>query len=216
MERGPYILDLDGTLMPTHDLDNRCYWLAVDDVFQTGPEPRDLHGFHRVTDDGILDEWSGRTLERQLTTEERDAIKQRFLVRLEQAAEDEPEAFRPFPGVVDWLASQAPGSLAIATGGWRHTATFKLFVAGLDRFALPLASSDEAPTRTGIMLTAQRQLAPDRQLATPTYLGDGAWDLAACRDLAWNFIGIARGNRARALHRAGAEQVIEDFLPLLP
>ena len=36
MNAGPYILDLDGTLLPTHDLDNRCYWLAVDDLFSTG------------------------------------------------------------------------------------------------------------------------------------------------------------------------------------
>ena len=216
MERGPHILDLDGTLMPTHDLDNRCYWLAVDDLFQTGPEPRDLHGFQRVTDDGILDEWGERTLDRHLTAEEREAIKQRFLERLEEAAENEPEAFRPFPGVMDWLAAQAPGSLAIATGGWRHTAAFKLAVAGLDRLDLPLSGSDDAPTRTGIMLAAQGQLAPDRQQATPTYFGDGAWDLAASRELAWHFIGVARGDRAEALVRAGAEQVIEDFLPLLP
>jgi phosphoglycolate phosphatase-like HAD superfamily hydrolase len=216
MEPGPFILDLDGTLMPTHDLDNRCYWRAVDDVFSTGAEPQDLHGFRRVTDDGILDEWSERALGRRPAPEERQALRQRFLERVQQAATEEPEAFKPFPGVVDWLAARTPGLVAIATGGWRHTAAFKLAVAGLDRFALPLAGSDDAPTRTGIMRAAHRRLAPGLWEATPTYLGDGAWDLAASRELAWEFIGIASGARARALARAGAERVIEDFRPLLP
>ena len=215
MDPGPCILDLDGTLMPTHDLDNRCYWLAVDDLFSPGAEPLDLHGFRRVTDDGILDEWSGRRLGRRLTLEERQAVRQRFLERLEQAAAEEPEAFEPFPGVIDWLEARRPGAVAIATGGWRHTAAFKLAVAGLDRFALPLAGSDDAPSRTGIMQAAREHLETGMQQATPTYFGDGAWDLAASRDLGWQFIGIASGARARALVRAGAECVIEDFLPLL-
>jgi phosphoglycolate phosphatase-like HAD superfamily hydrolase len=216
MEPGPFILDLDGTLLPTHDLDNRCYWLAVDDLFSTGAEPLDLHGFLRVTDDGILDEWSERTLRRSPTPEERKAVRRRFLERLEQAAAEEPEAFEPFPGLTDWLESRPPGSLAIATGGWRHTAAFKLAFSGLDRFALPLAGSDDAPTRTGIMRAAHALLAPGMQRAKPTYLGDGAWDLAASRELAWEFIGIAGGERARTLTAAGAERVVADYRPLLP
>lgn len=216
MEPKPCILDLDGTLLPTHDLDNRCYWLAVDDVFSTGAEPLDLKGFRRVTDDGILDEWSIQALGRTLAQEERQAVRQRFLERLEQAAAEEPEAFDPLPGVTDWLDSRAPGSAAIATGGWLHTAAFKLAVSGLDRFALPLAGSDNAPTRTGIMRAAHRQLAPEMHEATPTYFGDGTWDLAAARTLAWHFIGIAGGERAQALVQAGAERVVADFMPLLP
>jgi phosphoglycolate phosphatase-like HAD superfamily hydrolase len=215
MHAGAYILDLDGTLMPTHDLDNRCYWQAVHDVFGTGADPLDLGAFHHVTDDAILNEWSERTLERTLTPEERQAVCDRFLDRLEEAADSEPEAFHPFAGLTDWLEARAPGTLAIATGGWRRSATFKLAVAGLDRFDLPLAGSDDAPTRIGIMQAARRFLAPEAREATPTYLGDGAWDLAATRTLAWDFIGIASGDRARALERAGARRVLDSFLPLL-
>jgi phosphoglycolate phosphatase-like HAD superfamily hydrolase len=216
MDLEPCILDLDGTLMPTHEIDNRCYWLAIDDLFSTGSEPLDLHGFRRVTDDGILDEWSERALGRSLIPEERRAVRQRFLERLEQAATEEPEAFRPFPGVFDWLEARSSGSVAIATGGWRHTAAFKLVAAGLDRFALPLAGSDDAPTRTGIMLTARDHLEAGMQQATPTYLGDGTWDLEATQQLNWQFIGIASGERAQDLLRAGAGRVVENFLPLLP
>lgn len=210
-----YILDLDGTLMPTHDLDNRCYWQAVNDVFGTGAEPMDLGGFQHVTDDAILDEWSERTLERPLTPEERQAVRDQFLERLQEGARNEPEAFRPFDGLADWLESRPKGTLAIATGGWRHSATFKLTMAGLDRFDLPLAGSDDAPTRIGIMQAARQRLAPEHRESTPTYLGDSPWDLAATRTLAWQFIGIARGDRARALERAGADRVLRDYRPLL-
>lgn len=211
MNLAPCLLDLDGTLMPSHEVDNACYWAAVRDVFETDVGVLSLHAFRHVTDAGILDEWCRRTVGRPPTALETAAVRKRFLAHIEDAAETTPEAFTPLPGLRDWLARRPSGSLAVATGGWSHTARFKLAAAGLDGFDLPLASADDALRRVDIMRTAHRRLGASFRTVTPTYFGDGAWDLAAARELDWPFIGIASGDRADALRRAGAEQVAPDF-----
>lgn len=211
----PCLLDLDGTLMPSHAVDNDCYWAAVDEVFETKTGSLDLAGFRNVTDDGILGEWCQQQLGRAPTRAERQAVCRRFLAHIERAATRHPEAFVALPGVAAWLAQRPRGSVAIATGGWGHTAQFKLGAAGLDRFNLPLASSDDGDRRTAIMRAAQALLGASWREATPVYFGDGRWDYDAARTLGWDFIGIASGARARALREAGARQVRPDFLDLL-
>lgn len=211
----PFIMDLDGTLMPSHAVDNDCYWAAVSDVFGGVDGSLDLSGFSNVTDVGILDEWCRRQLGRPPRSEETTEVRGRFLHRVEAAATLEPDPFAAFPGVSDWLESQPRGAVAIATGGWGHTARFKLAAAGLDRFDLPLASSDEAGNRPDIMRVAQQMLDVGWHEQRPTYLGDGAWDLAAARSLGWGFIGVAGGARADVLWQAGAERVVADFRELL-
>lgn len=211
------ILDLDGTLMPTHHIDNQCFWQAVDEVFQTNQGVIELHQFQNVTDNGIISEWCERTLGRPPKGAELIAVRGRFLERLEHAAEQQPGLFTPLPGVTEWLAQQAPDTMAVATGGWEHTARFKLAYAGLDHFRLPLASSDQGATRTAIMRHALEKLCTG-DLPNPaavTYFGDGPWDLAAATVLGWNFTGIADGKRASILQQAGAERVFTDFRPLL-
>ena len=206
----PCLLDLDGTLMPSHTVDNACYWAAVDDVLGGVPETLELTGFPIVTDDGILAEWCRRE-GHALGEDEVTAIRARFLERIETASTEQPEAFTAFAGVREWLANRPKGSVAVATGGWGHTARFKLARAGLDHLDLPLASSDDGQSREDIMRAAQSLLGPAWRSEKPVYFGDGAWDLAASRALAWDFVGIATGERAERLIEAGAEVVVPDF-----
>ena len=68
----------------------------------------------------------------------------------------------------------------------------KLRAIGLDPETLTLSSGSDAISRVEIM-----QIAADRALAgrpadRKTYLGDGAWDRDASRQLGWDFIGIGR------------------------
>lgn len=232
--RRVWLLDIDGTLMPTQELDNRCYWRAIDDVVGGAPACLDLDGFAHVTDGGILDEWMRRTHGRTPTAAETTRIRRRFLDLLADEHRRCPSAFEPLPGLVPWLeAARADGTdrIALATGGWSHTARFKLRAAGLARWRLPLASSDDAGTRTGIMRIArQRALAGSSRTAgtggtiylddnmddaPTTYIGDGPWDLRASRDLGWDFVGIGSGSAAERLAAAGAVDVFDDFLALV-
>jgi len=211
-----YILDLDGTLMPSAEIDNQCYWQSVFECFETQHNIPDLHGFGHVTDSGILHEWCNRELGRQANEAETRQIKSRFLQLLEQASLQHAAHFSPFAGVEEWLEAvrQNPAVFAgIATGGWEHSARLKLELSGLDRFSLPLASSDDAKPRTDIMQIAASKvgaLHPNSDVEL-TYVGDGAWDLQASLALDWAFIGIADGPRAAELKKAGARHVQADF-----
>jgi phosphoglycolate phosphatase-like HAD superfamily hydrolase len=221
---GPHIciLDIDGTMIPSSELDNRCYWQAMSDVFGRSEKPADLSDFMHVTDTGILREWHTRTFGSELRPESIAAVKERFLHIMQQAATDEPDCFRPLPGIEEWIGIQRDKGwiLGIATGGWRNTADFKLRVSGLERFGMPLASSDDANSRTGIMQIAlQRVLFTvkgQRGNARVRYVGDGLWDLAASRELGWNFIGIGSGAGRAQLLAGGASLVVRDFRQLLP
>ncbi len=211
-----FILDLDGTLMPSAEIDNECFWQAVYACFGKRDALPDLHGFKHVTDSGILDEWCGRELGRSPRAQETAQIRRHFLQLLESAAGRQSRHFNPLPGVVDWLQEVSGHDTVyagIATGGWEHSARLKLKLAGLDRFDLPLASSDDAVARTEIMQIAGRRTLDHQRgnQAVFTYVGDRTWDLKASQVLDWKFIGIAAGTRAEQLKQAGATHIHADF-----
>lgn len=211
-----FILDLDGTLMPTAGIDNECFWQAVFDCYGERDQLPELHGFKHVTDSGILHEWCVRHLGRAPDEDETRQIKQRFGQLLESTFVRQPEHFSPLPGVREWLAAAIDHEhvmTGIATGGWEHSARLKLKLSGLDHFNLPMASSDDAMKRTEIMqIAAQRTLDYESyDEAVFTYVGDGTWDLQASRDLQWRFVGIATGARADQLKLAGADLIWKDF-----
>ena len=211
-----FILDLDGTLMPTAEIDNECFWHAVFECFGKSDSLPDLHQFKHVTDSGILHEWCMHQLGRSPHEDETRQIKMRFAQLLESAFILQPGHFSPLPGVRTWLEAVSENRYVfagIATGGWEHSARLKLKLSGLDHFNLPLASSDDAMKRTEIMqIAAQRTVGhqADNQ-AVFTYVGDGAWDLQASRELDWKFVGIATGAPADQLKNAGADQIRENF-----
>ena len=211
-----FILDLDGTLMPTAEIDNECFWQAVFGCFGKRDRLPDLHGFKHITDSGILDEWCVRELGRPPLEVETRQIKHQFVQLLEAAFNLEPNHFRPFSGVTEWFKAVSESDhvyTGIATGGWQESARLKLKLSGLDRFDLPLASSDDAMPRSRIMqIAAQRTLGGQTGNQVDfTYVGDGVWDLQASRKLGWGFIGIAEGDRADELKLAGADLIRRDF-----
>ncbi len=211
-----YILDLDGTLMPSAEIDNQCFWRAVFACFGEKEKLPDLHGFKHITDSGILNEWCILELGRPPLADETRKIKKLFVQFLKSAANRDPGHFQLFPGVSVWLkavSEQTNVHAGIATGGWEHSARLKMKLSGLDQFDLPLASSDDAMARTDIMqLAAQKIFKKQADPATKmTYVGDGTWDLEASRQLGWDFIGISTGIKAQQLLQAGAPFVQADY-----
>jgi phosphoglycolate phosphatase-like HAD superfamily hydrolase len=65
------------------------------------------------------------------------------------------------------------------------------------------------------MLSAARKAGAKHgcQFSAVTYVGDGVWDIKAARNLGWGFIGIASGDGAEQLRRAGAAMVLPNFNP---
>jgi len=211
-----FILDLDGTMMPSAEIDNECFWQAVFECYGGRDQLPDLHGFKHVTDTGVFNEWCAMELGRSPRADETRQIKHRFGQLLESAFKREPAHVSPLPGVEEWLdatVNHAHVHVGIATGGWKHSAQLKLQLSGLSRFDLPLASSDDATARTEIMQIAVQRTLGCRagKQADLTYVGDGVWDLEASRELGWKFIGIASGKQASLLRLAGAEQISQNF-----
>jgi phosphoglycolate phosphatase-like HAD superfamily hydrolase len=133
---------------------------------------------------------------------------------LEERLAHEPSRFAAIPGAADLLAGtgSAGWDAVIATGGWSRSARLKLAAAGLPGESL-LASSDDSVDRLEIFRLAHQRAVERRgwDYARTVLVGDGAWDVRVAASLGWPFAGVARGERAESLRRAGASAVVEDF-----
>ncbi len=180
------IFDIDGTLLQSSEVDEAIYRESVTAVlgpvrFRDAPSDYEF-----VTDSGILlqviDDNQIRADSALIA-----AVQQDFVHRLTVHI----AAYGPFAevdGARQLFASLMASdeySLAVATGGWRASAELKMASAGFDIAGVPLASSDDAVDRPGIMRHALGLL--DGEFSRVRYFGDGVWDREACERLGWQF-----------------------------
>ncbi|MEM8689766.1 MAG: HAD family hydrolase [Pseudomonadota bacterium] len=197
------IFDVDGTLVDSDELDGKLFLQAVSEVLGKVAFRNDWVDYPHVSDAGILADilqdngfTPGTGLEQK--------VRERFGALVSSALSESP--CRALPGATEVAAQLAtrPGTaLGVATGGWGHTARAKLASAGFNTGAWTIASSDDHHERTSIMRSCLTRL-PDRGERT-VYFGDGIWDLRACEDLGWAFVGV--GPRLDTI----AHVWIEDF-----
>lgn len=208
------IFDVDGTLTRSTAVDADCYARAVSDHLAVEIET-DWSTYQHVTDAGILRE----ILDRHGIAESPSvvaAVRDRFLRLLSEAIAADPACCRQVPGartLLESLRNDPDLQLAIATGAWADAARMKLRHANLAALPLPLASSDDAPSREEILRIALKRAATvaGRSFDAVTYVGDGSWDVAAARSLGFDFIGIAYDGDSDRLRSAGATVVFPDF-----
>jgi beta-phosphoglucomutase-like phosphatase (HAD superfamily) len=183
------IFDIDGTLLHSAAVDDALYRRAVHAVLGDVQLRPTLHDYPFVTDTGILQQILS---DNDLALEERllEEIRSIFVTLLR----DHVSAHGPFaeiPGARDFLHSLRVSSthaVAMATGGWRQSAEFKLLSAGFDVDDIPLATADDHHERTTIMEIALDSL--DGVFDSVTYYGDGPWDRQACEQLGWEFVAV--------------------------
>ena len=183
------ILDIDGTLLNSNEIDDSLYLTAVRRVLGQA-KVRESWGLYRhVTDGGILEEiLTDNSLTR--SAEILGAVRQSFVESVRQHVE-RAGPFMEIPGAREFVAGlRASNShrVAYATGGWFASASIKLESAGFPLEGIPLASSDDYPDRESIMAHALKQLGGDFQ--SVTYYGDGVWDEVASRNLGWKFVAV--------------------------
>ena len=202
------IFDLDGTLIDSYDLDEQLYTKAVLSE-APGVKFRDsLHDYRYSTDSGILTEI---LKEFNLPVDRYyESVRRRF----GQLVKDHLQTGNhctPIPGAVSLLRdlSEHPGlQIGIATGGWGHSARMKLDAAGLSELNIPMASSDDAHSRTDIMgICAVKMGTSIRRFV---YVGDAEWDLRAARELKWDFVGVGKRLKGKC------DVWIPDFLDKKP
>ncbi|MEJ2129402.1 MAG: HAD family hydrolase [Woeseiaceae bacterium] len=183
------IFDVDGTLIESMAVDTELYFAAVNEVLGPVRIRKNLSDYDNVSDSGILAQIladNGMASD----TAAADATRSVFV----ESVARHIESAGPFPAIDGALqffeeARKADNiRVAVATGGWRKSALLKLSSAGFDVDGLPLATSDDSPSRVGIMQCALAGIGEN--VTAVTYYGDAEWDKRACQRLGWNFVAV--------------------------
>ena len=203
------IFDVDGTLIGGESFDWSSFDAAVEEVAGFTPAPSFWESLEEVTARSIADAASAAH-----PPSERERIqiliREAYLRNLAKAHKANPGAFKPRPGAEELLkelrAVNGPG-IAIATGDWHETISFKLSASGLEVSGIPMATCTDCYSRADIIKLAAARAG--RSLREAVYIGDGTWDLRACRKLGIPFIGT--GERTNRLREAGAIHLVPDL-----
>lgn len=182
------IFDLDGTLVDSFDLDEQLYRKAVLSEVPGVRFRKSVYDYHYSTDSGILAEI---LKELDLPVREyHDSVRRRFGKLFKNHLQSGNNC-KPIPGAAALLNKLRliPNiQIGIATGGWGHTARMKLEAAGLSDLNVPMASGDDAHSRTEIMQICASRM--ESSISNFVYVGDAEWDLRAANELGWEFIGV--------------------------
>ncbi|MCA9006194.1 MAG: haloacid dehalogenase-like hydrolase [Planctomycetaceae bacterium] len=216
------LFDIDGTLTATSDIDTACFVQALKDVFGLQEVNTDWSIYPDVTDSAVTTRLVEMQRGQAPTESEMRQIREHFYALLQTAFEHSPEQCLPIAGGPRFLNSLARDpqiAIAFATGGWEQTARLKLELSGYDHGHYPLASANDAFTRTAIcslaVERAQQQYAVT-DFETIIAFGDGIWDARAAVELGYRFVGIAQGEKTNLLQTAGAELILPNYEALTP
>jgi len=207
------IFDIDGTLTDTNTVDLDCYYRALEDEFHV-PRTTKLTIDHDLVTDAGFARASFRNVH---GTDPDDAaireLESKFMLYIRQSFAAVPSVVREINGaasLLERLKADRNWCVAIATGCWLESATFKLDKARLFDQSLPLATCDDSPKRSEIVsLSHQRarirygQQSFDRIVA----VGDRPWDLHVAKMLNHAFIGVESDG---VLSTLGAASVVRD------
>jgi len=211
------IFDLDGTLCVSSDLDDECYAEACRRTLDLPSIDTDWAAYPDATDPVI-----GRTLiDRHLPDVQSDPTAgDRALRQLHDAfvhlirERIGPQHSRQTPGaasLLQQLAQHSHAHAAVATGGWRESATLKLQHAGIQLPTdIPMRTSYDALRRVDIIRAAWNAVEARLGRTVPkhdvVYLGDGVWDLKATRQLDIGFLGVV-------VEHGKAQRLAEEGVP---
>ncbi len=210
------MFDIDGTLTASNEYDAECYIKAIKDILNIEGINPDWSVYRHVTDGGIASEIIEQYKKREATKAELDHVLSRFMFHLKAELRLNPERFTEIPGAISFfqhLNDQPDIAVALATGGWKESAIFKLVNSGFNTDSIPMASSNDAITREEIMQIAQGRAGDYygvKEFRSKIFIGDGIWDLQASAKSGYNFIGI--GSKTKELKKHGASNLFKDYL----
>lgn len=205
------VFDVDGTLIGGESTD----WSSFDAAFEEAAgfvlEETFFESLEEVTAQAIVHQaLAGFPDEKKRQVEL--AVRQGYLQRLKNAHESNPLSFSALDGALALLEELKKREIpvAIATGDWFETITFKLRAAGIPFEDIPIVTSSDFYSRADIIAEAVARAG--MPLLEAVYVGDGLWDLRACQKLGIPFIGV--GHRKEQLQRAGAKHALCDLSPV--
>lgn len=215
------MFDMDGTLTDSFSLDENCYLLALEQALGLPPVDLDWESITHASSAFWLQEITRRARGTPPSAQESCRVQERLIGLMDEITVRTGRCTREIPGAaacLRWLR-QHGYAIAIASGDWELTARHKLSRGGLPVEGLPAAFCDSCHPRVEIMQTALaraiRHYGCDR-FEQIIYVGDGAWDARACRELGWPLIGVGTGEQAAQLRSLGVSHVIANYQPLEP
>jgi phosphoglycolate phosphatase-like HAD superfamily hydrolase len=213
------IFDIDGTLTQTSKVDDLCFHKTVLRELLLNDFVCNWSEFSHATDSCIFTETFKKELGRLPNTLETERFQECFLNLIKESYQTNPEYFLEVPGAqsaIQFIRTSKSWAVAIASGGWRRSAQFKLNCIGINPHHFPSAFANDGISREEIVLTSiQRSL---DHYAVPrfdkmVYIGDGLWDAKTCHNLGIPFIGVSTRLSKETLQEAGAFQILPHYEP---
>ncbi|MGI8668828.1 MAG: HAD family hydrolase [Aridibacter sp.] len=188
------VFDIDGTLTATIEADDHGFIQTYKDLYKIDLGETDWSKFNHVTDLGVSNQIFQDNFKCLPTNEEINSIKTHFLGLLKQTFQQDANKFIEVSGAVGFFnkLKEKDFPLAIATGGWRETALFKLEKIGLKINDIPFANSKHHYSRSKIIQIAIESAKEkhSKDFERIIYFGDGKWDLLTCQEMGIEFIGV--------------------------
>jgi phosphoglycolate phosphatase-like HAD superfamily hydrolase len=210
------LFDVDGTLIYSERRDSRCFAQTYADLYGRPFPSIDWRRYPHVSDTTIIATVIQEHFQRPIEAAEMNAFKREYEARLRALRAANPQHFYEVPGAaraVQQLLEHPDYHVAVATGGWKHSAEIKMQHVGIPCERFWVSGADDKYTREDILneaISAVRQQEP--QVQRVVYVGDAAWDVHTTRRLQLDFLGIRHGNDPEVLQSIGATQVLRDFL----
>ena len=188
------IFDVDGTLLGGESADWASFAAAFKEAAGFALAPAFFETLEEVTTQAIIHQaFTNHSIEEKKAIE--SAVRCGYLKRLSEAHQRDPLTFSPTTGSISLLQDLKRKKIpvAIATGDWLETITFKLTTARIAFHDLPMATSSDRYSRADIIALAAMKAGAS--LDEAIYVGDGTWDFRAAKKLGIPFIGV--GSRPR-------------------
>lgn len=210
------VFDIDGTLLDSTKIDEDCFVRALKDEYKVAHIDERWETYKSVTDGCVFEEIFEKTFSRKPTAPETRRMIRRFLLYIENSLSGQDGVINPIPGageILESLNAHPEWGIAVASGGWRESALFKLRQAKLGIDGIPLVTSSEEKIREQIVsLSIEKAKA---HYGVPGFekivsVGDAAWDVKVAKQLKLAFIGVGNADRFKAFPGCKYVETFED------
>lgn len=211
------IFDVDGTLTHSSKADMACFAYMVRQELGIANMNTNLAEYEHATSSFIYRHLFEQQHHRKPQPEEVAKAQATLTKLLRYAVKQKPQCIRAIGGAAALfkrLRNHPDWQVAIATGGWKSSALFKLEYAGVDVNWVPAAFADDALSREGIIGRARENAQATAQVVSfdrIVCVGDGLWDIRAAQSLGYGFIGITGEAGPGLLARNGARVLLPDY-----
>jgi phosphoglycolate phosphatase-like HAD superfamily hydrolase len=212
------VFDLDGTLTATSSVDEMCFVQAFADSLNIHRLSTNWLDYEHATDTAVTSQAFLKQFGREPESAEISKVVERFVELLSRHHDLDSALFAEVPGASAFLTElheNAEWSIALATGGWKRSAEFKIRAAGLPLANFPAAFAEDGPSREAIVQTAIDRASTwyqCREFERIVSVGDAVWDIKTARQLNLPFLGVADEPRATLLRDSGARHVVKHYL----